>query len=154
MSYCHRESGTTPYLPPLSPSSLVALVLQRQALSARHRGAVLRGNAFHFGPVSRFLVARIAQYHAVLREGVLVTFLSAVPGQRPSPERSAATSPCLRGVPSMRRFTGDSEGFPLVASAEILTVSYTGSWAVPGFACVGTGHVQRKSIVACERGRT
>ena len=49
-----------------------------QTLPALHRGTVVRRDAFHFGPVSRFLVARIAQYHAVGVEGVAVTFPLAV----------------------------------------------------------------------------
>src|SRR5262245_39925643 len=48
------------------------LVQQPQALLARHRLTILRGDAFHFGPVCGLAVARIAEDHAVLVEGVQV----------------------------------------------------------------------------------
>ena len=41
-------------------AGLVALVEQCAALPARDRGAILGGDPFHFGPMSRFPVARIA----------------------------------------------------------------------------------------------
>jgi hypothetical protein len=63
----------------------VALVQQRSALPARHGGAVFCGDAFHFGPMSSFLVARIAQHHTLSIEGVPVPFLSFVPGHRSHP---------------------------------------------------------------------
>jgi hypothetical protein len=46
------------------------LVQERQALPARDRRAIFRGDAFHFGPMSRFLVARVAQDHTVFIERV------------------------------------------------------------------------------------
>ena len=58
---------------------LFALKQQRQALAARHRGAILRRNPLHLGAMSRLSVARIAQNHAVSIEGVQVAFLSSVP---------------------------------------------------------------------------
>jgi len=60
-------------------SSLVALIQQRQALPARYRGAIVRGDPFHFSPMRRFPVARVAQHHAIVVEGVQVAFLSSVP---------------------------------------------------------------------------
>jgi hypothetical protein len=56
-------------------SSFVPFVKQRDALPAGHGGADIRGDAFHFGPVRGFLVARIAQHHAFFIEGVQVAFL-------------------------------------------------------------------------------
>jgi hypothetical protein len=50
--------------------SFIALVQQRPALPARHRSAILRSDALHFGPMRGFLVARIAQDHAIIIEGV------------------------------------------------------------------------------------
>src|SRR5689334_1551157 len=42
--------------------------------------------------MSGFLVARITQHHAVIIEGVQVTFLSSVPGHQPDPEKRDANS--------------------------------------------------------------
>src|SRR5437762_3281257 len=70
-------------------SSFVALVEQRETLPARHRSTVLSGDSLHFGPVSRFLVARVAKNHTVLIEGVQVSFLSLVPGHRPPRKRTS-----------------------------------------------------------------
>jgi hypothetical protein len=64
-----------PFIP-----SFVALVQQRQALPAGHRGAVIRGDPFHFGPMSSFFVARIAQKHPVVIKAVQVTLPSSVSG--------------------------------------------------------------------------
>jgi hypothetical protein len=77
--------------PPLV-SGLVALVQQRQALRARDGGAVLRGDSFHFGPMSGFLITRITEYHAVLVEGVQVTFPSAVARHWPHSHREHVLS--------------------------------------------------------------
>jgi hypothetical protein len=40
-------------------SSFVLLVQQCQALSARHRGPVIRRDALHFGAMGGFLVTRV-----------------------------------------------------------------------------------------------
>jgi hypothetical protein len=64
----------------LFPVLFVAFVQQGQARSARYFGVVVRGDTFHFGPVGGFLVARVAQNHAVVVEGVEVTFASFVFG--------------------------------------------------------------------------
>jgi hypothetical protein len=48
--------------PDASPSlvpSPVSLVQQRQALSARHRGPVVRRDALHLGAMGGFLVTRV-----------------------------------------------------------------------------------------------
>src|SRR5579871_1759737 len=60
-----------------------ALMKQCQAFPARHRGVILRGDPFHFRPMSRFLVARITQHHAVRVESVEVTLVSSISGHGP-----------------------------------------------------------------------
>jgi hypothetical protein len=72
--------------------SLVALVQQRLALPARHRCAIISGDPFHLGPMSRFFVARVAQHHPVVIEGVQVTPLSSVAGHWSHPEKGHANS--------------------------------------------------------------
>jgi hypothetical protein len=54
----------------LLTSSFVTLVHQCQALPARHRSTIIRGDLFHFGPMSRFFVAGITQNHSIIVEGV------------------------------------------------------------------------------------
>ena len=61
-------------------SRFIPPVQQCQALPARHRVAIVRGNAFHLRSMRRFPVARITQDHAMLVEGVQVAFLSFVSG--------------------------------------------------------------------------
>jgi hypothetical protein len=67
---CHLDLETPYPLFRKKPSAigrsscrLVALMQQRQALPARYRGAIVRSDAFHFGPVGSLLVARVAQDH-------------------------------------------------------------------------------------------
>jgi hypothetical protein len=59
-------------------------VQQRQALPAGHRGVIIGRNPFHFGPMRGFLVARVAQDHAVLVQGMQIALLSFIPGQHRS----------------------------------------------------------------------
>ena len=66
------------------PSSLT-LVEQYQALPARHRRAIIRGDPLHLGPVRRLPVPTVAQYHPILIEGVPVALVSRVPGHRQIP---------------------------------------------------------------------
>ena len=54
------------------PSSLFPFEQKRQTFPAGHRGGVLRGDAFHLGPIRGFAVARVAKDHAVLIESVQV----------------------------------------------------------------------------------
>jgi hypothetical protein len=70
-------------LSPLLTLSFVTLVHQRQALPARHRSTIIRGDPFHFGPMSPFFVARITQNHAIIVEGVQVGFLFSDSGRWP-----------------------------------------------------------------------
>jgi hypothetical protein len=51
-------------------SSLLATVQQRSALAARHGAEIVCGDPFYLGPMSSLFVARIAQHHAILVEGV------------------------------------------------------------------------------------
>jgi len=67
-------------------------VQQRQALSARDRGAVDSGAPFHLRAVGGFLVARIAEDHPVLAEGVPVACMSGVAGH----QASGSSWPTLR----------------------------------------------------------
>src|SRR5207302_6733233 len=57
----------------------------RRSSDLRHVTVVFRGDSCHVGPMGGFLVARIAQHHAVIIEGVQVTFPSLVPGHWPHP---------------------------------------------------------------------
>jgi hypothetical protein len=66
---------------------LVPCVQQRQALTARHRGVVVRGDPFHRGPVGGLPVPGVTQDHAILIEGVQFPLRSPVPGHEPHPER-------------------------------------------------------------------
>lgn len=43
---------------------------QVAALAAGYRGDIVRGDALHFRPVRGFLIARVAQDHAVRVKGV------------------------------------------------------------------------------------
>jgi hypothetical protein len=61
-------------------SSLVGPVQERQASPARHGVAIIRGDPLDLGSMSRFLVAWIAQHHAIVVESVQVAFLSLVFG--------------------------------------------------------------------------
>ena len=82
-----ENDSTAPRNPasrPLIPSP-IAVMQQRQALPARHRGAIIGGDSFHCGPMCGFLVAGVTQNHAVLIQGVQVTSLSLVPGHRARP---------------------------------------------------------------------
>ncbi|HKA02061.1 MAG TPA: hypothetical protein VKE70_36370 [Candidatus Solibacter sp.] len=58
----------------------ILLEQDRPALPARHRGAVGRRNTFHLSPVRGFLVARIAQDHAVDVQGVQVALSTSFAG--------------------------------------------------------------------------
>ena len=62
--------------------SRLCLVQQVDALAARYRGVIDSRDAFHVGPVGGFPVARVAQHHAVLVEGVEVALPSPVPELR------------------------------------------------------------------------
>lgn len=83
-----RHRRTIEAMPGSAPSLLpfpvpAELVEQRKALPAGHCGLIILGDPFHLGPVSRFLVARIAQNHSVLIEGMKVASSSPIPGHLP-----------------------------------------------------------------------
>lgn len=73
LSECRADSLLTPPLP-------VAGVQQLQAFATGHYGPVVRGDAFHLGPVCGFPVAGIAQHHAVCIQGMPVAFPPSVSG--------------------------------------------------------------------------
>jgi hypothetical protein len=61
---------------------LVALMQQRETLPACYRGVIVRGDAFHFGPVGSLLVPRVAQDHSLVVKDVQVAPLSSIPWHR------------------------------------------------------------------------
>jgi hypothetical protein len=67
-------------------SSSIAVEQQVEAFSARDGGSIVGGDALHFGAMGGFLVAGVAQHHAVFIEGVPVTFLPSIFTHRGSSE--------------------------------------------------------------------
>ena len=79
----HELSVDDPtYCLPILAIRSLAIVEQQQALPAGYRCSIIRGDAFHFGAMSGFFIARVAQDHAVVIEGMQVAFLSRVSGHR------------------------------------------------------------------------
>ena len=68
--------------PPLFILSLLKRIQERETLAARHRRPIIRGNGFHLRSMGSFPVARVTYHHAVLIEGMQITFLSFVSGDR------------------------------------------------------------------------
>lgn len=82
-------------VPPLFLARLLTPMQKRQTLQTCHRSTILRGNSFHLCPMRGFSIARIAQNHAVVIEGVHLVLLSAISGHIPYPGRSQVISGCL-----------------------------------------------------------
>lgn len=85
---------------------------QLQAFATGHCGPVVRGDAFHLGPVCGFPVAGIAQHHAVCIQGVPVAFPPSVSGH-------AVSFPFAVTVAAGQRVAADGDGL-----ARVIITSY------------------------------